>query len=103
MLATLYIITLVPRYGAHLRTIDDIKKLRLEVDNAWRRLKARVEQLLQYDIGISQVLSFMSAVDEKADMERTSRGAAAYKVIEDIQDYSQLDGLKKNIHENSSL
>jgi hypothetical protein len=34
------------------------------------------------------------AVDEKADMERTSRGAAAYKVIEEIRDYSQLGGLK---------
>ena len=38
------------------------------------------------------------AVDEKADMERTSRGAAAYKVIEEIRDYSQLGGgLKKEL------
>jgi hypothetical protein len=34
-------------------------------------------------------------VDEKADMESISRGAAAYKVIEEIRDYSQLGGLKK--------
>jgi hypothetical protein len=34
-------------------------------------------------------------VDEKADMERISRGAAAFKVIEEIRDYSQLGGLKK--------
>ncbi|MGC2683948.1 MAG: hypothetical protein WA323_18975, partial [Candidatus Nitrosopolaris sp.] len=32
---------------------------------------------------------------EKADMESISRGAAAYKVIEEIRDYSQLGGLKK--------
>ena len=37
----------------------------------------------------------MLAVDEKADMESISRGAAAYKVIEEIHDYSQLGGLKK--------
>src|SRR5215469_5875723 len=87
--------------------VDDIRKLKLEVDNAWRTLKARLEEvkdtlplaerLLQYGIGISEVLAFMSAVDEKADMERTSRGAAAYKVIEDIRDYSQLGGLKELI------
>ena len=53
------------------------------------------EQLLQYGVGINEVLAFMLAVDEKADMESISRGAAAYKVIEEIRDYSQLGGLKK--------
>jgi hypothetical protein len=37
----------------------------------------------------------MLAVDEKADMESISTGAAAYKVIEEICDYSQLGGHKK--------
>src|SRR5215469_9803327 len=53
------------------------------------------EQLLQYGVSINEVLAFMLAVDEKADMEGISRGAAAYKVIEEIRDYSQLGGLKK--------
>jgi hypothetical protein len=85
--------------------VDDVRKMRLGVDNAWRTLRARLEevkdtlplaeQLLQYGIGFSEVLAFLSAVDEKADMESTSRGAAAYKVIEEIRDYSQLGGLKK--------
>jgi hypothetical protein len=52
------------------------------------------EQLLQYGVGINEVLAFMLAVDEKADMESISRGAAAYKVIEEIRDYSQSGGLK---------
>ena len=85
--------------------VDDVRKLRLEVDNAWHSLRARLEevkdtlpmaeQLLQYGIGINEVLAFMLAVDEKADMESIVRGAAAYKVIEEIHDYSQLGGLKK--------
>ncbi|MGB6530416.1 MAG: hypothetical protein WBF33_20110 [Candidatus Nitrosopolaris sp.] len=85
--------------------VDGVRKLRLEVDNAWRTLRARLEevkdtlpfaeQLLQYGVGINEVLAFMLAVDEKADMESISRGAAAYKVIEEIRDYSQLGGLKK--------
>ncbi|MGB8936763.1 MAG: hypothetical protein WCC17_16855 [Candidatus Nitrosopolaris sp.] len=53
------------------------------------------EQLLQYGVGINEVLAFMLAVDEKADMESISRGAAAYKVIEDMRDYSQLGLLEK--------
>jgi hypothetical protein len=79
--------------------------LRLEVDNAWRTLRGRLEevkdilplaeQLLQYGVGINEVLAFMLAVDEKADMEMTSRGAAAFKIMEDIREYSQLGGLKK--------
>ncbi len=44
---------------------------------------------------ISEVLAFMLEVDEKANMEDISRGAAAYKVIEEVRDYSQLGGLKK--------
>jgi len=85
--------------------IEDCKRLRQEVDNDRQNLEARLEevkdtlllaqQLLQYEVGISEVLAFMLAVDEKADMEKTSRRAAAYKVIEEIRDYSQLGGLKK--------
>ena len=53
------------------------------------------EQLLQYGVGINEVLAFMLAVDEKADVESISRGTAAYKVIEEIRNYSQLGGVKK--------
>src|SRR5215469_14686368 len=78
--------------------IEDTKKLRQEVDHGRQNLEARLEevkdtlpfaeQLLQYGVGINEVLAFMLAVDEKAGMERTSRGAAAFKVIEEIRDYS---------------
>jgi hypothetical protein len=85
--------------------IEDTKKLRLEVDHDRQNLEARLEevkdmlpfaeQLLQYGVGVNEVFAFMLAVDEKAAMERTSRGAAAFKIMEDILDYSQLGGLKK--------
>ena len=85
--------------------IEDTKKLRQEVDDDRQNLEATLaevkdtlplaQQLLQYGVGINEVLAFMLAVDEKADMESISRGAAAYKVIEEIRDYSQLGGLKK--------
>ena len=85
--------------------IEDTKKLRHEADNDRQNLETRLEevkdtlpfaeQLLQYGVGINEVLAFKLAVDEKADMESISRGASAYKVIEEIRDYSQLVGLKK--------
>ena len=85
--------------------VDDVRNLKLEVDNAWCTLRARLqqvkdtlpfaEQLLQYGVGINEVLAFMLAVDERADIESISRGATVYKVIEEIRDYSQLGGLKK--------
>jgi hypothetical protein len=79
--------------------IEDTKRLRQEVDHDRQNLEARLEevkdtlpfaeQLLQSGVGINEVVAFKLAVDEKADMESISRGAAAYKVIEDIRDYSQ--------------
>jgi hypothetical protein len=46
-----------------------------------------------------ELLAFHSAVYEKADMERIPSDSAAYKIVEDIRDYSQLGGLKKSITE----
>src|SRR5215469_8795458 len=73
--------------------IEDTRKLRQEVDNDKQNLEARHEevkdtlplaqQLLQYGIGINEVIAFKLAVDEKAYMENSPSGAAAFKVIEE--------------------
>ncbi|MGB6591914.1 MAG: hypothetical protein WA323_01390 [Candidatus Nitrosopolaris sp.] len=55
----------------------------------------KAEQIMRLKVGIGELLAFHSAVYEKADMERIPYDSAAYKVVEDIQDYSQLGGLKK--------
>ena len=46
-------------------------------------------------MGVGELLAFHSAVYEKADVERIPLDKAAYKIVEDIQHYSQLGGLKK--------
>jgi predicted RNase H-like nuclease (RuvC/YqgF family) len=53
------------------------------------------EQITRLEMGIGELLAFHSAVYEKADMERIPLDTAAYKIVEDIRDYSQLGGLKK--------
>jgi hypothetical protein len=55
----------------------------------------KAEQIMRLKVGIGELLAFHSAVYEKADMERIPSDSAAYKVVEDIQDYSQLGSLKK--------
>jgi hypothetical protein len=50
---------------------------------------------MRLKVGIGELFAFHSAVYEKADMERIPSDSAAYKVVEDIRDYSQLGGLKK--------
>ena len=53
------------------------------------------EQITWLKIGIGELLTFHSAVYEKAEMERIPLDTAAYKIVEDIRDYSQLGLLKK--------
>ena len=53
------------------------------------------EQITQLNMGVGELLAFHCAVYEKADMEKIPLDTAAYKIVEDIQHYSQLGGLKK--------
>jgi hypothetical protein len=82
-----------------------MKKERIGIEFDRRRLEERIrkvkdvlplaEQVMRLKVGIGELLAFHSAVYEKADMERIPSDSAAYKVVEDIRDYSQLGGLKK--------
>ena len=82
-----------------------MKKERLGIEFDRRRLEERIikvkdvlplaEQLIQFRIGIGEVLAFHSAVYEKADMEKIPLDAAAYRIVEDIKYYRQFGGLKQ--------
>ena len=75
-----------------------MEKLNWEIDNDRRGLEDRInkcrdvlplaEQIMGLNIGISELLALHSAVYEKAEMERIPLDTAAYKVVEDIRDYS---------------
>jgi hypothetical protein len=84
--------------------MEALRKERMELDEE-RTFEARfatvkdvlplAEQITQLKMGICELLAFHSAVYEKADMERIPLDTVAYKIVEDIQHYSQLGGLKK--------
>jgi stage III sporulation protein SpoIIIAA len=81
-----------------------LRKERMKLDEERLALEARLttvkdvlpltEQITRLKMGIGELLAFHSAVYEKADMEKIPLDTAAYKVMEDIRDYSQLGGLK---------
>ena len=85
--------------------MQTLRKERMELDEERRKLEDRImeckdvlplaEEITRLKIGIGELLAFHSAVYEKADMERIPLDTAAYKIVEDIQHYSQLGGLKK--------
>jgi hypothetical protein len=55
------------------------------------------EQIVRLRIGMSELLAFHTAVSEKAEMYNLSMESAAYHVIEDIQYYNKLGGMKKEL------
>jgi 5'-3' exonuclease len=53
------------------------------------------EQIVRFRIGIYELLAFHTAVCEKAERYNLSKESAAYRVIEEIRDYNNLGGMKK--------
>src|SRR5215469_498615 len=85
--------------------METLRKERIELDEEQQTFEARLatvtdvmplaEQITRLNIGVGELLAFHCAVYEKADMEKIPLDTAAYKIVEDIRDYSQLGGLKK--------
>jgi hypothetical protein len=85
--------------------MEALRKERMDLDEERLTFEAKLatvkdvlplaEQITQLRMGIGELLAFHSAVYEKADMERIPLDTAAYKIVEDIQYYSKLGGLKK--------
>jgi chromosome segregation ATPase len=75
-----------------------LKKERMDLDEERLAFEARLaavkdvlplaEQITRLNVGIGELLAFHSAMYEKSDMERIPPDTAAYKVVEEIRDYS---------------
>jgi hypothetical protein len=60
------------------------------------------EQIVRTRIGFGELLAFHTAVSKKAEMHNLSMDGAAYRVMEDIQDYNELGGIKKQLSDVSN-
>jgi hypothetical protein len=63
----------------------------------YRQVLPLLQRILSMCIDIDKLLVFSVAVDEKAEIYNISISAAAYRVIEDVENYNRLGGLKKEI------
>jgi uncharacterized membrane protein len=63
----------------------------------YRQVLPLLQRILSMCIDIDKLLVFSVAVDEKAEIFNMSISAAAYRVIEDIENYNRVGGLKKEI------
>jgi hypothetical protein len=59
------------------------------------------EQIVRLGIGVPELLALHTAVLKKADTDNLSRDRAAYHVIEEIRDYNNLGGMKKQLSDVS--
>jgi len=59
------------------------------------------EQIIRPRFGLGELLAFHTAVSERAEMQNLSMESAAYRVIEDIQYYTKLGGMKKELYNTS--
>ena len=92
--------------------MEALRKERMELDEERLTFEAKLatvkdvlplaEQITQLKMGIGELLAFHSAVYEKADMERIPLDTAAYKIVEDIQHYSQLGRPEKRAGETAT-
>jgi hypothetical protein len=60
------------------------------------------EQFVRLRIGVSELLAFHTAVCEIGEMHNLSMESAAYRVIEDIEYYNRLGGIKKQLSDVST-
>ena len=63
----------------------------------YRQVLPLLQRILSLCIDMDKLLVFSVAVDEKAEIYNMSISAAAYRVIEDIENYNRVGGLKKEI------
>ena len=93
-----------------LSRIKSLRQMERELNKSCKELESRAslyrevlpmcEQIMRARIGFTELLVFHDAVLKKAEKDNLSREAAAYRVIEDIENYNKIGGLK---NEMSSL
>jgi hypothetical protein len=63
----------------------------------YRQVLPLIQQIQAMGIDIDKLIPFSVAVDEKARTSKLSIPAAAYRVIEDIENYNRIGGMKNEI------
>jgi DNA repair exonuclease SbcCD ATPase subunit len=87
--------------------IKSFRETEKHLNNKCKALEARLrhcrevlpmcEQIMHIGIGFPELLAFHTAVVNKAERDNLPKEAAAYRVMEDIENYEKIGGLKNEI------
>jgi hypothetical protein len=65
----------------------------------YREILPLCQQIASFGIGFPELLAFHSAVTKKADTENIQIRAAAFRLLQDIEDYNRLADMKKHLYD----
>jgi hypothetical protein len=87
--------------------VKSLRQREIQLKNSCKDLELRLsrckeilplcEQVMRARIGFPELLAFHGAVTKKADLENLPIGNAAYRVMEDIENYNRLGELQKQL------
>jgi uncharacterized protein (UPF0335 family) len=87
--------------------MKSLRQMERQLNNSCKDLESRLsecrevlplcEQIMRVGIGFPELLAFHDAVIKKVDVENLPVGTAAYHVMEDIENYNKIGGLKNEI------
>ena len=91
--------------------VKSLRQREIQLKNSCENLEFRLssckevvplcEQVMRARIGFPELLVLHDAVTKKASFENLSMGTAAYRVMEEIENYNRLGGLKKQLNDIS--
>ena len=65
----------------------------------YREILPLCQQIASFGIGFPELLAFHSAVTKKADTENIQIHEAAFRLLQDIEDYNRLGDMKKHLYD----
>jgi hypothetical protein len=64
----------------------------------YKEILPTCQQIARLGIGFPELMMFQTAITKRADMENLPPGRAAYRVMQDIEDYNRLSDMKTQLY-----
>ena len=88
----------VVRELARIKSLSKLRALELRMAK-YREILPLCQQIASFEIGFPEFLAFYSAVTKRADTENIQIHEAAFRLLQDIEDYNKLGDMKKHLYD----
>jgi hypothetical protein len=88
----------VVRELARIKSLSKLRALELRMVK-YREILPLCQQITLLGIGFPELLAFHSAVTKRADTENIQIHEAAFRLLQDIEDYNKLGDMKKHLYD----